>query len=92
MKIKRLKSNVNQHQSKPVLCDNAIKTNFDSLHRRFASRAVEKVANNYALICKIFYINRLPAEVGIFNNCNTKTYSRYIKRRYIKRRHNKYSP
>ena len=42
----------------------------------FVIVTINKAANNYTLICKRFYINRLLAAVGIFSNSNTKTYSR----------------
>ena len=44
-----------QHQTKPVLFDDEVKTYFESLHRRFIIVKIDKAANNYALICKRFY-------------------------------------
>ena len=35
-----------------------------------------KVCHNYSLLRKKFYINRLLAEIGIFSNSSTKTYSK----------------
>ena len=40
-------------------------------------------ANNYALMCKRFYINRLSPEVGIFSNFDTNTYSKVHKSKEI---------
>ena len=70
MKIKHLKSNMKRHQTKLVSYDNEVKT----LNRRFVIVAIDKATNNYALICKRFYINRLLVVVRTFSNSSTKTY------------------
>ena len=73
-KIKHRKSNMKQHQTKRVLCDDKVKTYMEFLHRRFVIVTIDKAAKKYALICKRFYINLLLVEFGIFSNSNTKTY------------------
>ena len=55
MKIKHLKSNMKQHQAKPVLFDDEVKTYFKSSHRKFVIVKMDKAVNNYAVICKRFY-------------------------------------
>ena len=50
MKIKHLKSNMKQHQTKPALCD--------GLHRRFVIVTIDKAANNFALKIHANYIIR----------------------------------
>ena len=49
IKLKHLKSNIKQLQAETILCDDEVKTCLESLHRRFAIVAVDKVANNYVL-------------------------------------------
>ena len=55
MKIKHLKSNMKQHQAKPVLFDDEVKTYIKSSHRKFVIVKMDKAVNNYAVICKRFY-------------------------------------
>lgn len=40
----------------------------------YIHKAIDKAANKYASVCKMFYINRVVVEFGIFSNSNTATY------------------
>ena len=54
MRIKHLKSNMKQHETKPVLCDYEVKTYLEPL-RRFANVTIDKSADNYAFnMLKVF--------------------------------------
>ena len=57
MKIKHLKSNIKQHQTKSASCDGKVKTYLEPLHRRFVIVAIDKAVNNIALkvqSCKLY--------------------------------------
>ena len=47
----------------------------EQLHRHFVIVPIDKAANNYAFICKSFYVSKLLNEVGINGNPNN-TYSK----------------
>ena len=63
MKTKHRKSNLEQQQSKPVLCGDEVKTYLVSLPGSFVIITIDKAASNYALIGKRFYMNLLLTEV-----------------------------
>ena len=61
MKTKHRKSNLEQQQSKPVLCGDEVKTYLVSLPGSFVIITINKAASNHA--CKKFYMNLLLTEV-----------------------------
>ena len=75
-KIKHLKSNMKQHQTKLALCDYEVKTYLEPLMLQLT-----KLLITILFIRKRFYTTCFLAEVGIFSNSNTETFSltRYIK-------------
>ena len=58
---------------KPLLQDPIIKAYLEILHSNYVIVPIDKAANNFAFICKRFYVTQLLAEVGILNN-NSQTY------------------
>ena len=54
--------------TKQILQEEEVKTSLSELHRKFVIVPIDKAANNVALICKRFYIQRLLNEVGISGN------------------------
>ena len=57
-------------QRKQVLQDSSVKQYLDNLHHKFVIVTIDKAANNFAFICKKYYITRLLSEVGIPNGDN----------------------
>ena len=64
-------------QKSEVLKRPEIKLELENLHKRFVVCVVDKASNNFAIICKKYYLIRLAEELGIdtgrFRNC---TYSK----------------
>ena len=54
--------------TKPVLQDEEVIASLAELHRKFVVVPIDKAANNVALICKRFYIQKLLNEVGVPGN------------------------
>ena len=71
-KIETLKRNRLPSRRKPILQDTAIKEYLETIHNKYVIVPVDKAANNFAFICKIYYVARLLVEVGIpIGNCQT---------------------
>ena len=51
--------------NKPILQDDEVLTSLSELHNKFVIVPIDKAANNVAIICKRFYIQKLLNEVGI---------------------------
>ena len=49
------------------------------LQKKFVIVTIDKAANNFAFICKGFYIIRLLQEVGLGDDGGNATYSRVMK-------------
>ena len=62
----KLKQKIQPRQTKPILRDPDVKSYLDALHNRFI--IIDKSANNFAFICKKYYISELLAEVGPSNS------------------------
>ena len=58
---------------KPLLQDPVIKEDLERLQNKYVVVPIDKAANNYAFICKRYYVMRLLAEVGILNG-SSQTY------------------
>ena len=57
--------------TKPILQDEDVKTSLAELHSKFVVVPIDKAANNVALICKRFYIQKLLDEVGVPGNASS---------------------
>ena len=57
--------------TKPVLQDEDVLASLSELHSRFVVVPIDKAANNVALICKRFYIQKLLDEVGVPGNASS---------------------
>ena len=73
-KINTLKNRLKPEKTKPTLHDPEVKTYLELLHRRFVVVPIDKAANNFAFVCKRFYISQLFSEVGLYNAKSNPTY------------------
>ena len=64
-RINVLKSRNVPSATKPILQDEQTLTSLAELHSRYVVVPIDKAANNVALICKRYYIQKLLNEVGI---------------------------
>ena len=64
-RIRVLKSRNVPSATKPILQDQEVLTSLSELHSKFVIVPIDKAANNVAIICKRFYIQKLINEVGI---------------------------
>ena len=64
-RIRILKSRNVPSANKPILQDDEVLTSLSELHNKFVIVPIDKAANNVAIICKRFYIQKLLNEVGI---------------------------
>ncbi len=70
--IRNLKNRNKPSRTKPVLSNHEVKIYLEQLKSRYVIVPIDKAANNFAFICKRFYITRLLQEIGIPNeNCET---------------------
>ena len=74
-KINDLRVHLQPKYTKPVLCDIEVKNYLAELHQRFVIVTVDKASNNFAFICRKYYISKLLSEVGYGNTPSQKTYS-----------------
>ena len=70
-KIKYLSSKIKPQKTNPILKDPAVLEYLNILHTRYVIVPIDKASNNFAFICKKFYIDRLLKEVSH----NNPTYS-----------------
>ena len=70
-----LKNKIRPTITKQILKDPEVKKDLEKLHRRFVIVPIDKASNNYAFICKSFYVSKLLDEVGVNGNLNP-TYSK----------------
>ena len=68
-KIESLKKTLKPHFTKPVLKDTEVLSYLESLQRKFVIVTIDKASNNFAFICKKFYVSKLLSEVN-----NSATY------------------
>ena len=74
-KIKTLKTQKVPHKTNPTLADRNVIESLEKLHKTFVIVTIDKAANNFAFICKQYYISSLLNEVGIINN-DSETYEK----------------
>ena len=76
-RISRLKKNYNRFNAKWSF--KTLKNSIDSLHDKFVITQVDKASNNFAVVCKKFYLLVLLKELGFnlvdFNPIGNVTYS-----------------
>ena len=64
-RINQLKLKNVPSKTKPVLQDEDVLKDLSELHSKYVIVPIDKAANNVAIICKRFYIQKLLAEVGV---------------------------
>ena len=64
-RITFLKSKITISATKPFLQDQDVSTALEDLHSKFVIVPIDKAANNIAIVCKRFYIQKLLSEVGV---------------------------
>ena len=64
-KIYFLKTKLKQIKTRSVLKDPEVQQCLENIHRHFVVVPIDKASNNYAFICKYYYITKLLSEVGI---------------------------
>ena len=73
-KIAYLRTKTLPSSTKPTLHDPEVIVYLEQLHRRFVIVSIDKAANNFAFICKKYYVSRILQEVGL-NSSPSTTYS-----------------
>jgi len=63
-KIELLKQKITPQKTNPVLQDPDVLQYLEHLHKKFVIVPIDKAANNFAFICKQFYISKLLSEVS----------------------------
>lgn len=69
-RVKVLKSRRKPSVTKPILKDEDVLRSLSDLHSKFVVVPIDKAANNVALICKRYYIQKLLNEVGVPGNAS----------------------
>ena len=64
-RVENLKSRRVPSVTKPILQDEEVIRSLSDLHSKFVVVPIDKAANNVAIICKRFYIQKLLNEVGV---------------------------
>ena len=71
-KIIFLKGKKLQTFKNPILNQGNVKAYLETLQERYVIVPIDKASNNFAFVCKRYYVMRLLSEVGIPNgNCDT---------------------
>ena len=70
-----LKEKIRLKQLKPILSDPDVKKHLEELHRQFFIVTIDKASNNFAVICRRYYISKLLVEVS--QNTNKTSTSKY---------------
>ena len=71
----RIEQEIQRKQIKPTLCDPFVKSFPEALRKRFVVVAINQPANDFAFICKKYYISKLISKVG-FSSSKSKPYSK----------------
>ena len=71
LKIEKLKTKIRQSFTKPILFDPDVLAYLGTLHRKYVIVLIDKVSNNFAFICKKFYISKILPEVGEYIQSNS---------------------
>ena len=72
-KVDEIKTRCKPQQVKPVLNDKIVGDYLYQFHSKFVLVPIDKAANNKAIVCKCFYIEKLLLEIGLLNN-SSETY------------------
>ena len=75
-RITYLKHKTTRKETKPVLCQPDVKSYLELLHKKFVIVTIDKASNNFAFICKKFYISKLLSELGEGGATTNSTYSK----------------
>ena len=75
LKVQSLKVKKVVHKAKPVLKDQTILSELEELHAKYVLVPIDKAANNIAIICKRFYMERIFSEIGL-SETSSDTYER----------------
>ena len=73
-KIAYLRTRTLPSATKPALNNPEVIAYLEQLHRRFVIVPIDKAANNFAFICKKYYVARILEEVGL-NGSTSPTYN-----------------
>ena len=65
LKINKLKSKNRSSYVTPILADAEVKTYLKKLHQKFVIVPIDKASNNFAFICKKFYVSKILSELGV---------------------------
>ena len=77
LKIERLKTKIQSCFTKPILSDSDVLAYLSTLHRKYVIVPIDKASNNFAFICKKFYISTNLSELRKYNNIQSNsTYSK----------------
>ena len=74
-KIRRLKRSVKRHKTNPVLKREEVISYLEKSQEKYVLVPIDKAANNFAIICKRFYVSVILKEIGILGSGN-KTYEK----------------
>ena len=75
-KTTELKQKIKPKQTERVMSDSDVKKHLEKLHQKFFFVTIIKTSNNFAFMCRKYYISKLLAEVSPNENKNaTSTYS-----------------
>ena len=74
-KIHFLKHKINIVATKPVLSDPEVTAYLEHLHRHFVVVPIDKAANNFAFICKKYYVSVILKELGL-SGLSSNTYEK----------------
>ena len=69
-RVRILKSRGTPGVTKPALKDEEVIASLADLHSKFVVVPIDKAANNVAIICKRFYVQKLLDEVGVPGNAS----------------------
>ena len=71
LKINKLKQYKRSSKTKPVLKDPYVVQYLEEFHSKYVVVPIDKASNNFAFICKKFYVQRILVEIGIMDNPST---------------------
>ena len=89
LKIEKLKIKIKPSFTKPILSDPDVLTYLETLHQKYpdvltysatlhrkyvyAIVPIDKASNNFAFICKLFYISKILSKVGKYSNIQSNS-------------------
>ena len=68
LKTQKLKTKIKPSLTKPILSDPDVLAYLETRHRKYVIFPIEKASNNFAFICKKFYISKTLSEVGDYRS------------------------